>query len=66
MSPAMAIPTEPIGSIPRPVRLIEAVAKEGGDHPKLNPLYEDAVRETVREFEADLQALRASSGGGAS
>jgi methionine synthase II (cobalamin-independent) len=48
----MFIPTEPIGSIPRPVRLIEAVAKEGGDHPKLNPLYEDAVRDTVREFEA--------------
>jgi len=48
----MSIPTEPIGSIPRPVRLIEAVAKEGGDHPKLNPLYEDAVRDTVREFEA--------------
>ena len=48
----MAIPTEPIGSIPRPVRLIEAVAKEGGDSPKLSPLYEEAVRDTVREFEA--------------
>lgn len=48
----MSLPTEPIGSIPRPVRLIEAVAKEGGDNAKLNRLYEDAVRDTVREFEA--------------
>jgi 5-methyltetrahydropteroyltriglutamate--homocysteine methyltransferase len=47
----MRIPTEPIGSIPRPVHLIEAVQKEGGDNPKLNPLYEEAVRDTVREFE---------------
>jgi 5-methyltetrahydropteroyltriglutamate--homocysteine methyltransferase len=48
----MHIPTEPIGSIPRPVRLIEAVNKEGGDNPRLNPLYEEAVRDTVRELEA--------------
>jgi methionine synthase II (cobalamin-independent) len=46
------IPTEPIGSIPRPVRLIEAVNKDGGDSPKLDPLYQEAVRDTVREFEA--------------
>lgn len=26
--------------------------QEGGDNPKLNPLYEEAVRDTVREFEA--------------
>jgi 5-methyltetrahydropteroyltriglutamate--homocysteine methyltransferase len=46
------IPTEPIGSIPRPVRLIEAANREGGDDSKLNPLYEEAVRDTVRQFEA--------------
>jgi 5-methyltetrahydropteroyltriglutamate--homocysteine methyltransferase len=48
----MKIPTEPIGSIPRPVPLIEAVQKEGGDNPRLNPMYEAAVRDTVRQFEA--------------
>ena len=48
----MPIPTEPIGSIPRPTRLIERAAREGGDNPVLEPLYEEAVRETVHEFEA--------------
>jgi 5-methyltetrahydropteroyltriglutamate--homocysteine methyltransferase len=49
----MKIPTEPIGSIPRPVRLIEAIAK-GGDYgdPALDPIYEEAIRDTVKEFEA--------------
>jgi 5-methyltetrahydropteroyltriglutamate--homocysteine methyltransferase len=46
------IPTEPIGSIPRPLRLIEAVAaaKDGAD-PTLDSLYEDAVRDTIERFE---------------
>ena len=48
----MAIPTEPIGSIPRPPELIEAVAAKGGEHPGLEPMYEAAVRDTVRRFEA--------------
>jgi 5-methyltetrahydropteroyltriglutamate--homocysteine methyltransferase len=49
----MTIPTEPIGSIPRPPRLIEAVAASG-DHtdPKLDSLYEDAIRDTIERFEA--------------
>ena len=49
----MRIPTEPIGSIPRPVELIEAIA-EAGDYadPKLDPLYEKAIRETIEQFEA--------------
>lgn len=49
----MTIPTEPIGSIPRPVQLIEAIAKSG-DHedPALDPLYEEAVRDTIKRFEA--------------
>lgn len=46
------LPTEPIGSIPRPRRLIEAVATMGLDSPELATLYEDAVRDTIREFEA--------------
>ncbi len=48
------IPTEPIGSIPRPVELIEAVAASGHriDDPALEPLFKEAVRETVARFEA--------------
>jgi 5-methyltetrahydropteroyltriglutamate--homocysteine methyltransferase len=48
----MAIPTEPIGSIPRPLELIEAVGRKGSDDPSLAPLYEDAIRDTLRRFEA--------------
>jgi 5-methyltetrahydropteroyltriglutamate--homocysteine methyltransferase len=49
----MKIPTEPIGSIPRPLALIEAIAKAGDfTDPKLNPLYEDATRDTITRFEA--------------
>ena len=49
----MTIPTEPIGSIPRPVQLIEAVAALGGDgDPKLEPLYDKAIRDTIERFEA--------------
>ena len=46
------IPTEPIGSIPRPLALIEAVAAKGGEDPALEPLYEQAVRDTIERFEA--------------
>jgi len=48
----MTIPTEPIGSIPRPLRLIEAAAATDGMDPKLEPLYEEAVRDTIERFEA--------------
>ena len=48
----MTIPTEPIGSIPRPPRLIEAVARKGHDDPSLEPLYEEAIRDTIERFEA--------------
>lgn len=48
----MTIPTEPIGSIPRPLELIEAVTRKGADDPSLDPLYEEAVRDTVQRFEA--------------
>ena len=47
----MPIPTEPIGSIPRPVSLIEAVeARDIGD-PSLEPLFDDAIRDTIARFE---------------
>jgi 5-methyltetrahydropteroyltriglutamate--homocysteine methyltransferase len=49
----MKIPTEPIGSIPRPIRLIKAIAKVGDfADPKLDPLYEEAIRDTIQHFEA--------------
>jgi methionine synthase II (cobalamin-independent) len=48
----MIIPTEPIGSIPRPLGLIERAARLGGDDPALEPLYEAAIEDTIRQFEA--------------
>jgi 5-methyltetrahydropteroyltriglutamate--homocysteine methyltransferase len=48
----MMIPTEPIGSIPRPIRLIEAVAATDGADPALDSLYDDAIRDTIQRFEA--------------
>jgi 5-methyltetrahydropteroyltriglutamate--homocysteine methyltransferase len=47
----MTIPTEPIGSIPRPPELIEAVATRGGTDPALDPLYDEAIRDTIARFE---------------
>lgn len=47
----MTIPTEPIGSIPRPVQLIEAVAATDGAGPALDSLYEEAIRDTIARFE---------------
>src|ERR1700681_3546669 len=46
------IPTEPICSIPRPVDLIERVARGDSDDPVFAPLYEDAIRDTIELFEA--------------
>jgi len=52
----MSIPTEPIGSIPRPLALIERVAQghseDANEDPDLAPLFEDAVRDTIERFEA--------------
>src|SRR5437879_4098970 len=48
----ITIPTEPIGSIPRPADLIEKVAKGDSDDPNLAPLYEAAIRDTIERFEA--------------
>src|SRR5687768_3264590 len=48
----MNIPTEPIGSIPRPLELIAAVARGDSEDPALAPLYEQAVQDTVVRFEA--------------
>ena len=55
----IAIPTEPIGTIRRPLDLIERVAKGDSEDPNLAPLYEDAIRDTIELFEAiGLRSLR--------
>ncbi len=46
------IPTEPIGSLPRTPDLLAAIERLGGDDPRLEPLYEEAIRDTVERFEA--------------
>jgi 5-methyltetrahydropteroyltriglutamate--homocysteine methyltransferase len=51
----MTLPTEPIGSIPRPQALIDGMqaAAAGTITPEdLDALYDDAVRDTLRRFEA--------------
>jgi 5-methyltetrahydropteroyltriglutamate--homocysteine methyltransferase len=48
----MTIPTEPIGSIPRTPALIDALRTTDSDDPKLDPLYDEAVRDTIACFEA--------------
>lgn len=47
------IPTEPVGSIPRPRQLIDAIARVGsGTDPALDSLYLDATRDTIAQFAA--------------
>jgi 5-methyltetrahydropteroyltriglutamate--homocysteine methyltransferase len=46
------IPTEPIGSLPRPSELIRAIAEYGADDPRVEPLYQQAIQETIACFEA--------------
>lgn len=48
----MTISTEPIGSIPRPPELIEAIAARGGTDPVLESLFDAAIRDTIAQFEA--------------
>jgi 5-methyltetrahydropteroyltriglutamate--homocysteine methyltransferase len=48
----MIIPTEPIGSIPRPLPLIEAFTKMDWDDSRLEPLYKEAILDTIARFEA--------------
>lgn len=48
----MTIPTEPVGSIPRPLNLIGAVARGEIPDPCTDPLYDAAVKDTIERFEA--------------
>jgi 5-methyltetrahydropteroyltriglutamate--homocysteine methyltransferase len=45
------IPTEPIGSLPRPIELIDAVAEKGPDDPSLDAMFEQAVQDSVQRLE---------------
>jgi 5-methyltetrahydropteroyltriglutamate--homocysteine methyltransferase len=51
LPPAVPIPTEPIGSIPRPPELIEA-ALGGASPEEFQRRYDEAVRDTIERFEA--------------
>jgi len=46
------IPTEPIGSIPRPLPLLSAIERSGPEDPALGPMYAEAVKDTLARFEA--------------
>jgi 5-methyltetrahydropteroyltriglutamate--homocysteine methyltransferase len=48
----ITIPTEPIGSIPRPFELLQKLAEVDSEDPILDPLYEDAIRDTIERLEA--------------
>ena len=51
----MAIPTEPIGSIPRPTELLSGFQKFTSgqlSEAELQALYDDAIRDTIERFEA--------------
>jgi hypothetical protein len=43
----VTIPSEPIGSIPRPADLIQRIAKNDSEDPSLGPLYEDAIQDAM-------------------
>ncbi len=48
----MIIPTEPIGSIPRPPELVAAADQDTASGAQLDAMYDAAVRDTVERFEA--------------
>ena len=48
----MIIPTEPIGSIPRPLELQAALARTDADDPRLDAQYDAAIKDTIARFEA--------------
>jgi 5-methyltetrahydropteroyltriglutamate--homocysteine methyltransferase len=50
--PIIEIPTEPVGSIPRPPELLAAIERFGPRSPQLDPLYDAAIEDTIERFEA--------------
>src|SRR6202163_1566681 len=51
-SASLTLTTQPIVTMPRPVDLIERIATSSSEDPSLEPIYEDAVRDTIERFEA--------------
>jgi 5-methyltetrahydropteroyltriglutamate--homocysteine methyltransferase len=47
----MNIPTEPIGSIPRPPSLIAALETADSEDPALQPQFDAAIKDTIERFE---------------
>jgi 5-methyltetrahydropteroyltriglutamate--homocysteine methyltransferase len=54
---AITIPTEPIGSIPRPVEPLRRIAQRDSQEPALAPFYDDAIRDTIAP-ETQSRAIR--------
>ena len=48
----LTIPTEPIGSIPRPFDLLRKLTEFDCDDPAVIPFFESAIRDTIERFEA--------------
>jgi 5-methyltetrahydropteroyltriglutamate--homocysteine methyltransferase len=49
---ALTLPTEPIGSLPRPLKLLDAIERAGDySDPSLDPLYDEAIQDTLARFE---------------
>jgi 5-methyltetrahydropteroyltriglutamate--homocysteine methyltransferase len=46
------IPTEPIGSLPRPVALLDALQRTDSESPELEALYDEAIRDTIQALDA--------------
>jgi hypothetical protein len=55
----VGIPTEPVGSIPRPPALLDAVESLGPENVALDPMYEEAIRMLLNSF-IDLNNLALS------
>ncbi|MDQ3172008.1 MAG: cobalamin-independent methionine synthase II family protein [Acidobacteriota bacterium] len=45
------IPTEPVGSLPRTPELLDALERTDANDPALDPVYDDAIRDTIERFE---------------
>jgi hypothetical protein len=56
----MVIPAEPIGSISRPLKLIDEPSKL--DDTKLPPLYKEAIRDSVVHFDVTGSPLITARG----
>jgi 5-methyltetrahydropteroyltriglutamate--homocysteine methyltransferase len=48
----ITIPTEPIGSVPRPFDLLRKLTEVDCDDPAVVPFFEAAIRDTIERFEA--------------